>query len=239
MKIIRSKVCCQRGKVKIQAIQYRPETNFAFPGVIILHGIEGFKAHHEEFGERIAKEGYVTLIPQWFGGETEGKNPDEVELNDIFSIVESLRSSKYVDKTRIGLIGFSLGAALALIFASSNKDIKALILYYPPADREKITQFFKKIRISSDFIKNILSPTLIIQGDNDRIVPIESACKLLQEFKCYNKLCEMRVYPDADHAFNWPDRGEYNAEAAEKAWRDMIEFLNRYLTPNPVDFPGR
>jgi len=172
MKIIRSKVCCQRGKVKIQAIQYRPETNFAFPGVIILHGIEGFKAHHEEFGERIAKEGYVTLIPQWFGGETEGKNPDEVELNDIFSIVESLRSSKYVDKTRIGLIGFSLGAALALIFASSNKDIKALILYYPPADREKITQFFKKIRISSDFIKNILSPTLIIQGDNDRIVPI-------------------------------------------------------------------
>jgi len=229
MRVIKSKVCCQNEKAKIQAIQCRPETGFAFPGVIILHGIEGFKAHHEEFGERIAEEGYVALIPQWFGGETEEKNPDEVELNDVFNIVESLRSSEYVDKTRIGMIGFSLGGALALISASYNKDIKTLVLYYPLADREKIIQFFKKIRISSDFVKNILSSTLIIQGDNDRIVPIESARKLLQEFKRYDKLCEMRVYPDADHAFNWPDRCEYNAEAAKKSWRDMIEFLDRCL----------
>jgi len=39
--------------------------------VIILPGMEGLKAHHQEFGKKIANEGYVTLTPQWFEGEAE------------------------------------------------------------------------------------------------------------------------------------------------------------------------
>lgn len=229
MKVIKSKISYQSGKVKIQAIQCRPEINLAHPGIIILHGMEGFKAHHESFSEEIAREGYVVFAPQWFKDGVERKDPSEIELSDTFSMIRYLQSLEYVDRTQIGLVGFSLGATLSLIMAFYNKDIKVAILYYPPANWGQIGQFFSRIKIEPNFIESISCPLLIIQGDNDHIVPIKSAYKLFQNLKYNNRLCKMRVYPSVDHAFNWPDRKEYNAELAEKAREDTVRFLDKYL----------
>lgn len=229
MKVIKSKISYQNGEVRIQAIQCRPEDAFTHPGIIILHGMEGFKAHHESFSEKIARDGYVVFTPQWFGGKAERKDPSEVELSDAINMVRYLQSSEHVDKTRIGLVGFSLGATLSLIMALYNKGIKVAVLYYPPANWEQIGQLFRRIRIEPNFIETISCPLLILQGDKDRVVPIESAYKLFQNLKYHNRLCEIRVYPNVDHEFNWSDRREYNAEFTEKAREDTVRFLDKYL----------
>lgn len=231
MKIIKSKISYQSDEVRIQAIQCRPEDNFVHPGIIILHGMEGLKAHHESFSEEIAREGYVVFAPQWFGDTVERKDPSQVELSDTFSMVRHLQSLEYVDKTRIGLVGFSLGAILSLIAAFHNKDIKVAILYYPPTNLEQVGQFFRRIKIEPNFIESISCPLLILQGDKDHVVPVESAHKLFQNLKYHNRLCEIRVYPNVGHAFNWSDRREYNAEFAEKAREDTVRLLDKYLKP--------
>jgi len=231
MAVIKSAICYQSGEVGIRGIQCRPENDFTYPGIIVFHGMEGFQAHHEYFSQEIAREGYVVFTPQWFGGEVGRKDPSQIELSDIFSMVSYLRDLEYVDKTRIGLVGFSLGAALSLVIAFYDKNIKTAVLYYPPADLGRIGKFFARIKIEANFIENISCPLLIIQGDSDHFIPIESACKLFQYLKIHNKLCEMSTYPGVGHAFNWTDRVEYNAEFAEKAREDTIRFLDKYLKP--------
>jgi len=231
MAVIKSEICYQSGEVGIRGIQCRPENNFTHPGIIVLHGAEGFQAHHGCFSQEIARAGYVVFTPQWFEGEVGRKDPSQIELGDIFSMVGYLRALEYVDKTRVGLVGFSLGAALSLVMASYDKDIKASVLYYPPADWGRIGKFFTRIKIEANFIENISCPLLIIQGDSDHFIPIESACKLFQDLKIHSKLCEMSIYPGVDHAFNWTDRKEYNAEFAEKAREDTVRFLDKYLEP--------
>ena len=116
-----------------------------------------------------------------------------------------------------------------MIMAPYDRGIKVVVLYYAPSDLPQIRQFFRKIKLDPHFIHSISCPLLIIQGDSDHFIPIESTHKLCQHLKQYNKFCELKIYPNVNHAFNWPDRREYNAELSEKAREDAISFLDKYL----------
>lgn len=105
------------GGKRVKAFQCYPERKTSLPGVVILHGAEGYKSHHTEFSKSLAEKEYAVLTPLWFEKDTEEKTAQDVESNDIPSGIEYLKSLDYVAADRIGMIGFSLGALLALVIS--------------------------------------------------------------------------------------------------------------------------
>ncbi|MFC1907253.1 dienelactone hydrolase family protein [Chloroflexota bacterium] len=232
MEVVSSEVKYSSGDITIFAYLSRPKEGESFPAILILHGTEGYKKHHEDYARKLAENGYVTLAMCWFGCPGGRNSLFDIELGDISSTVEYLKSLDYVDKNRIGVIGFSRGASLAILSACRIRDFKATVEYYGP---HTITSAFKKIIQSSPSgqeygIENINGPVLILNGAEDKIVRVEMAYKLEQLLKGHNKVYEIKIYPGVDHGFNWKVYPRaYNAPAAQDAWNRTVVFFDKYF----------
>ena len=97
------------------------------PGVLLLHAWWGLKPFFKQTCDRIAAQGFTVLAPDLRDGQI-AKTIDEakalMEKSDgdfigatVFSAKDYLQS---LTKGKIGLIGFSMGAAWALIVASTE-----------------------------------------------------------------------------------------------------------------------
>jgi carboxymethylenebutenolidase len=99
-----------------------------------------------------------------------------------------------VDGKRVGVVGFSLGAYLALASAA-DKDLQlcAVVELFgglPPSLRDRAKD---------------LPPTLILHGDADTVVPVTEAYTLHRLLRKAKRACEFKVYPGAGHVFSDPD----------------------------------
>lgn len=100
------------------------------PVIIICHGLGANKSDFTGLASKLSAAGYHTLLFDFRGhGESEGKNSSLglFEQMDLKSAVEYVKSRTDADKDKIGVYGFSLGAAVAILTASELKDIKAVI----------------------------------------------------------------------------------------------------------------
>ena len=61
------------------------------------------------------------------------------------------------------------------------------------------------------------------------MVPPEEVKNLYERIEKYGKNCKLELYSDADHTFNFADRKEYNKKEAEKAFSEVLGFLDRCL----------
>lgn len=115
----------QNGQVSLAGTLYLPEGDGPFPAVVILHGsgtLPRTDRLYREHGERLSKAGISVLVydKRGVGGSTgDWKTAD---LNDLAADAEQgvkvLRSHKKVDPKRIGALGISQGAWVAVILAS-------------------------------------------------------------------------------------------------------------------------
>ncbi|MBI3600537.1 MAG: alpha/beta hydrolase [Nitrospinae bacterium] len=106
------------------------------PAIIICHGLGANKSDFTGLASNLSKAGYHVLLFDFRGhGESEGKisSLGLFEQKDLKSAVEYVKSRTDTDK--IGVYGFSLGAAVAILTASSvrqahdanQNDIKAVV----------------------------------------------------------------------------------------------------------------
>jgi carboxymethylenebutenolidase len=125
---------------------------------------------------------------------------------DAISHVEQLPQ---VDAQRIGLLGFSLGAYLALSVASVDSRVKAVVEFFGGFPKE-MKLFMRR-----------LCPVLILHGEADATVPVEEAYDLQALLEKKGIPYEMKIYPGAGHGFN------------DDVWRDAgmrsLYFLQKFL----------
>lgn len=76
------------------------------------------------------------------------------------------------------------------------------------------------------YVKNILSPTLLIHGDADSIVPFNHSEKILNLLRGPKKL--ERIV-GANHAWENEEYTDYNLEAQEKAIELTADWINKWL----------
>lgn len=143
------------------------------------------------------------------------------EIKDLDAVVQFAQSQNY---KKIYLAGFSLGAAVALIYASQNDNIDKVIAVSAPYEFEKIEnhmwkksawgETFKKFELSrflsirpypiplkkikpSKVIKNLKVPTLFIAGEKDPTVHSWHTEKLYTEAVCAK---DYKLYKNGYHA---------------------------------------
>jgi dienelactone hydrolase len=141
--------------------------------------------------------------------------------------VRYARSRPDVDGTRVGLVGFSLGAFLALsVAAEEDQKIAAVVDFFgglPQERRDRLTK---------------LPPALILHGDQDQTVPVREARLLGDWLEAHRSPGEVKIYRGVDHVFARA-QGGLDLEALRDAQGRTAAFLEQYLRKATVEDNGQ
>jgi carboxymethylenebutenolidase len=198
------------------------------PAVVVIQEWWGLVPHIEDLVERFAREGFVTIAPDLYHGETT-KSPDDagkllMELDveraarEIAGAADYLLGRPECTSTSFGVVGFCMGGALAQYVATINPKVGAAVSFYGG---------FKQV---DPRWEDLQAPLLLIYGENDQGVPPSGGIELQKKLRAMGKSVDVAVYPSADHAFFNDTRPEvYNEEAARDAWERTLLLFRQSL----------
>ncbi|HEX8236803.1 MAG TPA: dienelactone hydrolase family protein [Abditibacteriaceae bacterium] len=195
--------------------------NSKVPGVVLLHGKDG-RAEDMLIGAQfLATRGYASVIPEYvghgtrrdpanpvqmFGGEPQVLRDSIIEsIQDVRRALDLLVAQPEVDATRIGLMGYSLGAIMGSITTAVEPRIDTAVLIVGGADwKTLLTQSQErdaaKWRAGGEFKESAIEllegidpknfaghiaprPVLFINGTQDKIIPRAAAEALFEAAK--------------------------------------------------------
>ncbi len=213
-----SELTFESGGKSIRLDCFLPSSNGRrFPAIIGLHGSGGGHASMAEPASLLAAQGYAVYVLHYFErtGTTEIDGLATIARNfpawmkTLWDAVSFVARQPSVDPERIGLLGFSLGAYLALSAAAIDSRVKIVVDYFGGFPKE-MKLFMRRF-----------CPVLILHGEQDATVPVAEAYHLQQMLEKKQIPYEMKIYSGVGHGFS----GEI--------WRDSglrtLAFLNHHL----------
>ena len=163
------------------------------PTILLLYGSDGLtnSGRYEFAAQTIAAAGYTVLLPRYFEA-TGDSRARYTEIRTKFASWTQAIESVLADRPasdRIGLVGFSLGGALALGLAARSSKIRAVVDFFgfEPAGLDGGRR---------------LPPTLILHGDADRVVPVSNAASIERLIKAQGGVVETQIYPGEGHGLS-------------------------------------
>ncbi|HWP58038.1 MAG TPA: dienelactone hydrolase family protein [Candidatus Acidoferrales bacterium] len=210
----------------------RPVAAGKYPGIIVIHANQGINDHFRDIARRLAKEGYVALVPDYLSrrGGTMKVNPKGRGLEGIRELIPwqlvaedtdsgyaYLRTLPDVRGDRMGLIGFCWGGEMTFAAATQVRGLRAAVVFYGRSPNP------------IELVRYIEAPILAHYGEKDPnvnkdIAPTEEAMRR------YEKSYTYKIYPGAQHGFHSDTNPErYHPEAAKEAWARTLEFLRKHL----------
>jgi uncharacterized protein len=141
---------------KIFGIFHQPLSKEKTPAVLICPGFGGNKCgKHRLFvslGKELAKKGIAVLRFDYRGaGDSEGEFDDitlDSKVSDTLKCLDFLQKHPSIDATRIGLLGRSLGGAIAVLAARKNQHIKSMALWAPVFTSEPWKKMWEAYKIN-------------------------------------------------------------------------------------------
>jgi alpha/beta superfamily hydrolase len=124
---------------KIFAVLHRPLGNQPVPAIVICPGFAGTKCGKFRLfvtlGKELAKRGIAVLRFDYRGaGDSEGEFSDmtvESKVSDTLTCLHFLAQDPQIEASHLGLLGRSLGGAIAVLAARRYASIKSLALWAP------------------------------------------------------------------------------------------------------------
>jgi carboxymethylenebutenolidase len=199
------------------------------PGLIVIQEWWGLVPHIADVTNRFAREGFVALAPDLFGGTTAHDAEEAARLmrelpadraaRDLAGAVDFLLSHEAVTGSAVGAVGFCMGGGFVLILAAQQGDkIGAAVTFYGiPGELPDFHQ--------------LTAPVLGHFGEQDTSIPPEKVRELADTIEAQSgQRPEIHFYP-AGHAFLNDENplGTYDPEQAAIAWRRTVEFLHAKL----------
>jgi carboxymethylenebutenolidase len=200
------------------------------PGIVLIEEWWGVDDRFKATADRLASHGFSVLVPDLFRGRSaatgdeanhlmEGLDFEDAATQDVRGAARYLRDR---GAKRVGVMGFCMGGALAMLAVMHGRDFDAASTWYgvPPAEAGDAA------RIS-----------VPVQGHwatEDDFFRMERVDEVERALKDAGKQPEFYRY-EAKHGFynaGEPGKGglgHYDPEHAETAWRRTIEFFDRTL----------
>ena len=179
----------------IPAVLQLPEAHGPAPAALLLHGYSSRKEHMaESAGAALLQHGIASLaidLPmhgdRGSADRSAASNPLGVMRSWQAALEEGSLSLRYlaarpeVDRARLGVIGYSLGAYLGLAVAAREQSVRAIILA-AGGDLPGNTPFAAVVRAFVDPLSAIRRiagrPLLMVHGRSDRTISPEQAERL-------------------------------------------------------------
>src|SRR5258706_1650762 len=199
-----------------------------FPALIVIHEWWGLNDWVKEQASRLADQGYVALAVDLYRGKV-ADNPDlahelmrgvpeDRASRDLRAAFDYLASQSNVKKDRIGSIGWCMGGGYSLRVAILEPTLAADVIHYG------------SLITDPEQLKKINAPILGIFGGQDRGITPDDVKKFQQVLMQLGKKVEIKIYPDAGHAFENPNNKQvYRSADASDAWILTLDFLARTL----------
>jgi carboxymethylenebutenolidase len=223
-------------QLQVPAFWAHPQTGGPFPGLVLLHDEWGLSEHMRAVARRFAEVGYYVIVPDLFDGKraTQQIGADALGIEykpraapKVAAAVRALETHHKCN-AKMAVLGWDLGAELAVKIALERYDIMAAVAFYGD-----LSQFF-------GHFSDTHCPLLVIFGGLDEIThrthqPLEA------ELKALDKPHEVIVYPDAPNGFYNDMQPSYVPHAANDAWVHVLKFLKKHQgepPPPPDANPG-
>ncbi len=132
------------------------------------------------------------------------------EQKDAAAAISWVISQPEVDGKRVGLSGYSFGAAVALPVACADDRVGTVALISMPQGKSQISQ-----------LKNCSKPKLLICGTNDMVVPLEQAQMMGREAA---EPKQIELISGADHL--WVGYEAVLAEKVATFFGDKFQILS-------------
>ena len=196
--------------------------------IIIVHGVDSNRADTTigllDIASGLVEHGYSVLMFDLRGhGESDGNRVSAgyYERNDLAGAVDYVKGRGFES---IGVLGFSMGAATAIMTTAENDDIDALVADSSYSNMQDMIgpEFSKRTKFPKFFLPPILfivkiiygvdfvavkpieyipdispRPIFLIYGEQDERVPVEHAYRMQEASK--NPQTELWVLPDVGH----------------------------------------
>jgi carboxymethylenebutenolidase len=202
------------------------------PGVLVLHAWWGLNDFLKSVADRLAAAGYVAFAPDLYGGKV-AETPDQAaqlgealdhevmqDTSALLTAVDFLQQQAAVRGAGIGIVGFSLGAAYAMMLAGARgQDVRAVVLFYGtgPADFDADPR-----AADTAFLGHF--------AGQDEWEPRENVEALRAALEQAGRTATFHFYDGTGHWFFEADRPDaYRRAAAELAWQRTLTFLAERL----------
>jgi carboxymethylenebutenolidase len=238
----------------IRVTRFEPVRPGRYPALLLLHGADGLstnEATYHHIADRLARENYVVFVVSYF--DCFADRPQELAFfrNNIKAFLRSdapererlqagfeeclttvcdgvryVRRQPGVDEERIGLVGLSLGAFLALS-AATEEDLRIAA----------VVDLFGGLPEWRRRQARHLPPVLVLHGDADPVVPVSEARNLETMLREHRIEHQIQVYEGVGHMFE-DEKGRFQWLAAQDAERRALAFLRQRLHRPPGGMTG-
>lgn len=220
--------------VRTESVQYfenytgymaLPESEGAFPGVVIIHEWWGLNDNMKQTAEELASHGYVVLAVNLFGKEA-ATTADEARqqisefdpergVANMNGAVDYIRTNYHSEK--IGSVGWCFGGGQSLALALNNPNMDATVIYYGSITSDK------------EQLSSITWPVLGIFAGLDTGIPVESVEEFDQSLDEIGIPNEIHIYPNVNHGFANPSGQRHAPDETQDAWKKTVSFLHDTL----------
>jgi len=195
--------------LSLEGLLHRPRAA-PYPAAVVCHPhpLYGGDMHNPVVGavcQALAEAGIAALRFNYRGvGASEGKFGDGVgERTDAAGALAHLRDLAEVIPDKVGVIGYSFGAAVALVAADRN--VAAVAAISTPTFGRGVPELA------------IRCPALLISGDQDQVAPVDRLAALAD---LIGPQCQVAIVRGADH-FWWGQETKL-AEVVAQFFRECL-----------------
>lgn len=228
------------------------------PLLVIIHGGPTGVSRPSLFGatyvypmEIWLAKGALILEPNYRGSAGYGeafrslnvRNLGVGDAWDVMSGIDSLIAKGFVDKAKVGVMGWSQGGYISAFLAthdsarfraiSMGAGISNWVTYYVSTDIHPFTPQYLKATPWDDpevyrktspmtYIKGAKAPTLIQHGDADQRVPVSNALEMYQGLRDQGVETRLALYKGFGHGLNKP-------KAVRHALQENLDWFDRHL----------
>jgi dipeptidyl aminopeptidase/acylaminoacyl peptidase len=240
----------------IEGILYKPadfDAKKKYPLLVVIHGgptgVDTPNVSPDRYYpmERFVAKGALILRPNYRGSAGYGekfrslnvRNLGVGDYADVISGVDSLIAQGFVDKDRVGSMGWSEGGYISAFITTSSDRFKAVsvgagisdwMTYYANTDITPFTPQYLQATPWDDaqiyartspitYIAKAKTPTLIQHGGSDHRVPVANSFELRQALEDHGVPVKMVIYDGFGHPINKPKQQRAVMEENEN-WFD-------------------
>ena len=204
----------------------RPEGDRPFPGIIIIHEINGLTDHIRDVAARFARQGYVALAVDLlagrnrtvcmarFIGQLVSRSPNNSSVSELKAALTHLAAQPGVDAARLGAVGFCMGGSFAVLWACTDDRLKAIAPFYAQNPRP---------------LEAVRRMCPVVGSYPGADFTARSGRRLDASLTRYDIPHDIKIYPGAKHSF-FNDQGKsYDAAASADAWTRITAFFAERL----------